>query len=88
MQLSRFRSPIIAVVLATLPVGAFAVGSDDSNPPTQTQTTTVCPKGQIWSDKLKACVLPDDSLLDNDTRFRAVRELAWAGRPDNPAAIR
>ena len=87
MQLSHFRTPLFAALLATLPAGAFAVGSDDSNPPTQTQTTTVCPKGQVWSDKLKACALPDDSRLDNDTRFRAVRELAWMGRPEEALAV-
>ena len=87
MQLARFRHPLLAAVLATLPAGAFAVGSDDSSPPTQTQTTTVCPKGQVWSDKLKACAMPEDSRLDDDTRFRAVRELAWAGRPDDALAV-
>lgn len=87
MQLSRFRNPLLAVVLAVVPAGAWAAGSDDSSPPTQTQTTTVCPKGQIWSDKLKACALPDNSQLDDDTRFRAVRELAWMGRPEEALAV-
>jgi len=87
MQLSSLRRPLLAAALAILPAGAFAVGSDDSSPPTQTQTTTVCPKGQVWSDKLKACTMPEDSRLDDDTRFRAVRELAWAGRPDDALAV-
>lgn len=76
-----------ALLLSLLPAAAFAAGSDDSSPPTQTQTTTVCPKGQVWSDKLKACTLPEDSRLDDDTRFRAVRELAWANRPDDALAV-
>ena len=70
------------LALLAFPFAAFAAGSDDTAPPTPTETTTQCKEGQVWDEKTKACVLPDDARLDDDTRFRAVRELAWAGRPE------
>jgi predicted Zn-dependent protease len=71
-----------ALFLAALPGLAFAPCSDDSEPPKTTETTTKCEEGQVFDDKLKKCVEPTDSRLDNDTRFGAVRELAWAGQYD------
>ncbi len=76
-----------ALLLSFLPAAAWAVGSDDSEPPKPTETTTKCEGGQVWDDKTKACVNPQSGRLDDDTRFRAVRELAWAGRPDEALAV-
>jgi len=36
---------------------------------------------------MKGCVRPDDAALDNDIRFRAVRELAHADRPEEALAV-
>lgn len=87
MQVSRLRTPAAALLVALLPLAAGAAGSDDSEPPKPTATTTECPQGQIWDDKTKACANPQSGQLDDDTRFRAVRELAWAGRPDDALAV-
>lgn len=76
-----------ALLLSFLPAAAWAVGSDDSDPPKPTATTTTCENGQVWDDKTKACVNPQSGQLDNDTRFQAVRELAWAGRPDEALMV-
>lgn len=76
-----------ALFLSFLPAAAWAVGSDDSDPPKPTATTTTCENGQVWDDKTKACVNPQSGQLDNDTRFQAVRELAWAGRPDEALMV-
>lgn len=76
-----------ALFLSFLPAVAWAVGSDDSDPPKPTATTTTCENGQVWDDKTKACVNPQSGQLDNDTRFQAVRELAWAGRPDEALMV-
>jgi tetratricopeptide (TPR) repeat protein len=84
----RFAMRLAAVLLLSLlPVAAHAVGSDETEPPTPTETTTKCTDGQVWDEKTKACVAPDGALLDNDTLFRAVRELAWAGRPDEALVV-
>lgn len=72
---------IPALLLAVTPFAAFAAGSDDTEPPKPTETSQTCKNGQVWDDKTRACVNPEESRLDDDARFRAVRELAWAGRP-------
>ena len=75
------------LLLTALPVAAFAAGSDKSEPPQPTETTTECKNGQVYDDKEKKCVKPQDSRLDDDTRFQAVRELAWAGRYDDAKIV-
>ena len=76
----------IAAVLMS-PAGSRAAGSDDSEPPTPTETTTECAKGEVWDENTKACIKAEDSSLNDDQRFGAVRELAYAGRHDEALAI-
>lgn len=76
MRLAAFGA---AVLLASSTV-AGAVGSDSSDPPTPTETTTVCPDGEIWDDDKKACVSAESSSLSDDDRYRGLRELAYQGR--------
>lgn len=76
--------PVLALTLAAaLPLGlasaAFAAGGDDS-PPKTTKTAQECDDGQVWDEKSEACVTAESSLIDDDTRYDAVRELAYAGR--------
>jgi tetratricopeptide (TPR) repeat protein len=78
---------LAAFALVALPFAAFAAGSDDPEPPKPTATTTECVEGQIWDEKTKACVVPEDAMLDNDQRFDAVRELAHAGRTDDALRV-
>lgn len=78
--------PAIAL-FAFLPYAAFAAGSDDSDPPKPTQTTTQCKDGEVWDEAQQKCVPPQHHDLSNDTRFRAVRELAWAGRYDDAMLV-
>ena len=81
--LNSFAVPAFAVALSlAFPIGARAVGSDDSAPPAPTETTTKCEEGLIWDDKEKKCLKIKDSRLDDDAPFRAVRELAYAARVD------
>ncbi len=78
--------PAIALFV-TLPFAAFAAGSDDSEPPKPTQTTTQCKDGEVWDEAQQKCVPPQYHGLNNDQRFRAVRELAWAGRYDDAMLV-
>lgn len=78
---------ILAAALVSVPFAAFAVGSDDSEPPKPTETTTECEKGLVWDEKTKTCVKPEDQSLNDDQRFDAVRELAYAGRPDDALRV-
>jgi len=78
---------ILAAALVFVPFAASAVGSDDSEPPKPTETTTECEKGLVWDEKTKSCVKPEDQSLNDDQRFGAVRELAYAGRPDDALRV-
>lgn len=78
---------ILAAALALTPQLALAVGSDDSAPPTPTETTTECAKGEIWDEKTKACVKAEEQSLNDDQRYDAVRELAYAGRYDEALTV-
>lgn len=78
---------ILAATLVFAPHVALAAGSDDSEPPTPTETTTECAEGQIWDEATKACVTAEEQSLNDDQRFGAVRELAYAGRHDEALAI-
>lgn len=77
----------LSALLISLPVAALAVGDDDSAPPTPTETTTTCEQAQVWDEKQQKCVDAQSGSLDDDTRFRAVRELAWAGRPEEALIV-
>ncbi|MEZ5798395.1 MAG: tetratricopeptide repeat protein [Paracoccaceae bacterium] len=77
---------LIAALPLTAPM-ALAAGSDDSAPPAPTQTTTECKNGQVFDDTSQKCVDPQSGALDDDSRFRAVRELAWAGRYDDATRV-
>ena len=72
-----------AILLATvLPLTAYAAGSDSTSPPKPTATTTECKKGEIFDAKTKTCTDAKSGALDDDARFDAVRELAYAKRYD------
>lgn len=78
---------LAALALTTLPFAAFAAGTDDTEPPKPTATTLECAEGQIYDETTKACVVPEDAMLDNDQRFDALRELAYAGRTDDALRV-
>jgi tetratricopeptide (TPR) repeat protein len=79
---------ILSIVLIALtPFAAFAAGSDNPEPPKPTETTTVCTDGQIYDEKTKICVDPEEQTLNDDQRYDAVRELAHAGRPDDAMRV-
>ena len=75
------------LMLTALPYAAFAAGSDDTAPPTPTQTSEDCKKGEIWDEKTSLCVAPEKAGMTDDQRFLAVRELAYAGRPDDALRV-
>jgi len=78
---------VLVAALAVLPFAALAAGSDETEPPAPTETTTKCKDAMVWDEKTKACIKPEDSALNNDTRFRAVREMAFAGRPEDALVV-
>jgi tetratricopeptide (TPR) repeat protein len=75
------------ILLAATPFAAFAAGSDDPEPPKETETTTVCTEGQVYDEETKACVDPEEQTLNDDQRYQAVRELAHAGRAEDALRV-
>lgn len=73
------RVSVLALAL-TCPLPALAVGGLDEDPPRPTETTTVCTDGTVWDADSKSCAAPQESRLDDDTLYRAARELAYAGQ--------
>ncbi|MGR3541464.1 MAG: hypothetical protein ACU0BS_08555 [Hasllibacter sp.] len=73
----------IALIAALAAAPALAAGGDQ--PPAPTPTTTECPEGTVWDAEAEGCVAPERSSLDADALYRAVRELAHAGRLDGAA---
>lgn len=74
-----FRAAVLAAFLA-LPASVHAVGFNDDDPPTPTPTTTQCPDGAVYDPETEECVVIEESRLDDDALYDAVRELAYAGR--------
>ena len=77
----------LAAILVAFPFAAFSAGSDDTAPPTPTETSTTCEKAKVWDEKTKTCVDAQSGSLDDNARFRAVRELAYAGRPEEALIV-
>lgn len=65
----------------------FAAGSDDSAEPKPTETTTACEEGQIFDESTQACVDSDAQSFNDDQRYDAVRELAYAGAYDRALTV-
>ena len=74
------RAALLTSSLLLVPNFAFAVGSNDSTPPTQTQTSSDCEGTQVWDEETETCVDAEkSSALTDDDRYNAVRELAYGG---------
>ena len=79
---------VLITTALLLPTTAFAVGGGDSTAPTQTETTTTCTNGTVWSDTKKECVAPESGALEDDELYQAARELAYAGHyPETLATL-
>lgn len=78
---------LTALLLAAfVPSAALAMGGD-SAPPQPTETTQECEGKMVWDPKVEKCVTPDATGLSDDDRYRAAREIAWAGRPMDALAV-
>lgn len=81
----RLIANLICAAVVASP--AFAVGSSDDTPPTQTETTQTCDDGQIFDKETGTCVDADAQSFNDDDRYKAVRELAYAGRLDSALKV-
>lgn len=78
---------LASLIALALPLHAYAAGSDSTEPPEKTKTTTTCVDGQVWDEDTKECVDPDEARLDDETLYRAARELAYDGQYDNALRV-
>lgn len=69
------RTLIVAALL--FPAAAFADGGNDSPPP---KPAVTCEGSKVYDKKTKSCVDAQESNLDRDTLYQAVRQLAYAER--------
>ena len=83
----RHLTILITSAFLSVPGLAFAAGSDDSTPPKPTQTASDCKAGQVFDEQTKSCLDAKSDLLDDDTRYNAVRELAYAGEHDRALLV-
>ena len=70
----------VLILALTLPGLAFAAGGNTFSPPQGSKTSKVCEGVQVWDTKTKSCVNPQETSLDTDVLYEAVRELAYADR--------
>jgi predicted Zn-dependent protease len=73
----------ISACLFLFPVVGHTAGTDTDEAPIPTETTTVCESGQIWDSETKTCVDAQDSHLNDDQRYDAAREFAYAQQYQN-----
>ncbi len=71
---------LLTTLALSLAAPALAIGTQDEAPTNPTATTTECEDGQIWDPKTETCVEPKESRFNDDQRFEAARELAFAER--------
>lgn len=82
MKLRLIKTSLSVVVFAAMLGAAGAVDADewDKKPPEPTPTSRKCADGEAWDEQSKKCVKLDARVFDDQDRFRAARELAYAGR--------
>lgn len=75
------------LALALTPFTLWAAGSETSEPPRPSETTTVCAEGLVWDIATQSCLSPENSTNDDNARLRDVRELGYAGRYAEASAV-
>jgi len=82
---------LLMALLCLAPAVAFAAGggsdSSDDSPPKKTETTIKCKDGKVWDKIKKKCVEVKKSELDDDTLYKAARELAYDGQYDHSLKV-
>lgn len=73
---------ITVAALALMATPLWAAGGGSFTPPPTTETSSTCEDGQIWDKDTQACVDAQESRFDDRQRLDAVRELAYADRPE------
>lgn len=84
----KFASISLFLAVSALSVSmAHAAAEDTTTPPAKTKTTSECKEGKVWDETKKECVTAKKSSLDDDTLFKAARELAYDGQYENSLKV-
>ncbi|WP_375689218.1 tetratricopeptide repeat protein [Pseudooceanicola sp. LIPI14-2-Ac024] len=75
-----------SLLAASLALPAFAAGGGGSEPK-PTETSTTCEDGMVYDEKTKTCIKSSASILNDDIRYVAARELAYSGRYDSAMMV-
>lgn len=75
------------LIVASTTFSAMAAGGSSSTPPKQTQTYSECKDGKIYDAITNSCVEADKQSFNDDQRYDAVRELAYAGAYDRAELV-
>lgn len=79
---------LLAPILLLSASMAYAVDTEeDTPPPKPTETSTQCAENQIWDPETESCIAAQDSRFNDDQRFDAARELAFAGAHDRALLV-
>lgn len=81
------RFTTLATLAVLSPAIAFAAGSDNATPPKPTQTAADCKAGQVFDKTSKTCLDSKSEVFDDDTRYEAVRELAYDAQYDRALLV-
>lgn len=82
------KTAYLSVAITVAISGAsLAAGSDDTSPPTPSETTTQCEEGQVFDATSKTCLDAKAELFDDDTLYAAARELAYDGQYENAQTV-
>lgn len=75
---------LATILWCALAASAHAAGTEtDSTPP----PPPACDQGLVRDAETGLCVAPQDSRLDDDERYAAMRALAYAGQIDHAIAV-
>lgn len=81
------KKAILLALALTMPTAALAAGSDSDDAPKPTNTTKECKDGKVWDDEKQECLDAESNLINDDVRYKAVRELAYAARYDDALKV-
>ena len=81
------RKLLLTTTLLFCSSAAFSLGSENEAPPKPTKTTTECTDGQIFDNKTETCIDAEKQSFNDDTRYDAVRELAYAEAYDRAELV-
>lgn len=81
------KKALILALTLLMPISAYAAGSSDDDKPKATETSMECAEGTIYDEDKKECVKAESNLINDDQRYEAIRQLAYAGKIDHAQTI-